>query len=86
MYLGRKAMPSVNPLVSRRQYQRGMDINRKKLRTIKASVDNRAPKSIARGRRRNLKKEQMMEGKKDMWRQRTTTDSIDTVRPSFFVD
>ena len=65
MYLGRKALPSVNPLVTRRQYERSQDIHRRKLRDIKCSVDNRAPSSFkgkGKNRRRNLKKEQMMEG------------------------
>ena len=62
MYLGRRAMPSVNPLISRRQYERSQDKHRRKLRTMKSSIDSGAPKSYKKGaRRRNLKKEQMME-------------------------
>lgn len=61
MYLGRKALPSVNPLVTRRQYERSKDIHHRKLRNIKCSVDCHAPNSFKKGKRRNLKKEQLME-------------------------
>lgn len=60
MYLGRKAMPRGNRITSQKYDDYCMRLHRRRLKTIKADVDNHSPKRHAH-LRRNLKREQMME-------------------------
>ena len=58
---GRRAERSCNIIITRVEHARLKRIHKKKLRTIKANVDNSCPASYAKGRPRNLKREQLME-------------------------
>ena len=56
------ALPSVNRFLTKKDRERNRRIHRRKLRTIKSSIDNGAPKGFVSGRnRKNPKKERMME-------------------------
>eukprot|EP01029_Cantina_marsupialis_P021055 TRINITY_DN4_c0_g6_i1.p1 TRINITY_DN4_c0_g6~~TRINITY_DN4_c0_g6_i1.p1 ORF type:complete len:384 (+),score=137.02 TRINITY_DN4_c0_g6_i1:73-1224(+) len=57
---GRKALPSVNRLISGKINEKNRQMHLKKLKSIKSTVDNGKPKKHAH-LRRNLKKEQMMD-------------------------
>ena len=58
----RVALPSVNPILTKKDRERNRRIHRRKLRTIKSSIDNGAPKGFKTNRKRkNPKKERMME-------------------------
>ena len=54
-------MPSLNPILTRIALAKAKQTHQRKLRSITASVDTKCPKSLAKGRRRNRKKEQMDE-------------------------
>ena len=56
------ALPSVNRFLTKKDRERNRRIHRRKLRTIKSSIDNGAPKGFVKSRnRKNPKKERMME-------------------------
>lgn len=54
-------MPSVNPIITRKQTERFQDIHKFKLRTAKSSINNKPPRSWGKAPKRNLKREQMLE-------------------------
>lgn len=57
-----RALPSVNRFLTKKDRDRNRRIHRQKLRTIKSSIDNNAPKGFKTNRtRKNPKKERMME-------------------------
>jgi len=57
----RRAQPSANPIITRQWTMHCMEMHKKKLARVKASIDNRPPKPM-KHLRRNLKREQMREG------------------------
>lgn len=60
MYYARKAEPKASKLLFKKEVERRQQLHRAKLRSMKASVDNKAPRRF-KHMKRNLKKEQMME-------------------------
>lgn len=56
----RRAQPSANPIITRQWTMHCMKMHNKKIRSVKASIDNKPPKPM-RHLRRNLKREQMRE-------------------------
>ena len=59
--MGDRRLPSVNPILTRLANAKQKQAHWRKIRNVKASVDNKCPKSLRKGRRRNPKKEQMLE-------------------------
>ena len=59
--MGDRRMPSLNPILTRIALAKNKAICKRRLRSIKATVDTKCPKSLEKGRRRNRKKEQMDE-------------------------
>mmetsp|Transcript_27786 Transcript_27786/g.55539 ORF Transcript_27786/g.55539 Transcript_27786/m.55539 type:complete len:184 (-) Transcript_27786:66-617(-) len=57
---GRRAMPTLNRITDGRSRQRNQELHRRKLQSMRPSIDNRAPPRHSH-LRRNLKKEKMME-------------------------
>jgi E3 ubiquitin-protein ligase TRIP12 len=57
---GRKAIPTLNKHTDSKYYQKCQDIHRKKLHSIKSTIDNTEPHRPSH-LRKNLKKEQMKE-------------------------
>ena len=61
MYFGRKAEPKGSKLTWARDKERSMDRHQQRLKNMKSSIDNSAPRKF-KHLKRNLKKEQMLEG------------------------
>jgi len=64
MYYARKAEPRSSKLLYERELASRLKRHRDRLRRMKPSVDNKAPKRFIH-LERNLKKEQMQEGERD---------------------
>lgn len=61
MYLERRALPKSNKITYQRYVDKCQKLHRDRLKKIKSTLDNKAPKKH-KHLRRNLKREQMMEG------------------------
>ena len=61
MYLERRALPKSNKITYKRYVDKCQKLHRERLKKIKSTLDNKPPKKH-KHLRRNLKREQMMEG------------------------
>ena len=61
MYLERRALPKSNKITYKRYVDKCQQLHRDRLKKIKSTLDNKPPKKH-KHLRRNLKREQMMEG------------------------
>lgn len=61
MYLERRALPKSNKITYQRYVDHCQKLHRKRLSKIKSNIDNKPPK-VHKHLKRNLKREQMMEG------------------------
>ncbi len=56
------SFPSCNAVITNREIARTKQIHTNKLRNVKGTIDTKLPESFKHGHRRNLKREQLLEG------------------------